>query len=188
MALTTRALMMRIDNYISDARKRFANNPYITIHGHVNPKTNKPEPLKVYFDINIPHYVERNGTPVLVSGQKGACVSYSPQHPKERPTVTTPETIVSVHSWGESKKLCLYTLYVPERYSLTRELEKVLLLAANCPESINFKSMCPPMSNYKEWTETGLRNGTLPTVKKDKLLGKVNPPRRRSVAGLRGLA
>lgn len=81
MALTTKALMMRIDNYIIDARKRFANNPYITIHGHLNPQTTKSEPLKVYFDINIPHYVERNGAPVLVNGQKGACVTYSPQHP-----------------------------------------------------------------------------------------------------------
>lgn len=188
MPLTTRALIMRIDNYILDARKRFANNPYITIHGHVNPKTNRSEPLKVYFDINLPHYVEKNGSPVLVSGQKGACVSYSPQHPKERPTVTTPEIIVSVHSWGKSKTLCLYTFYDPENYSLTRELEKVLLLAANCPESINYKSMCFPMSKYKDWTESGLDNGTLPTVSKRKLLGKYEAPARRSVTGLRGFA
>ena len=188
MALTAQALKMRIDNYIADAKKRFYNNPYITIHGHINPITNKFDPLKVYFDINFSHYVERNGKPVLVNGQKGAYVAFSPEHPKVRPTVVTPEIIVSVHSWGESRKLCLYTLYVPERYSLTRELEKVLLLAANCPESINYKSMCPPMSKYKAWTERGLTDGTLPTVTKTKLLGNYEPPTRRSVSGLRGFA
>ena len=177
--MTPNAILARIKQQKKDAVERFKNNKYVTIHDYSgNSNTNKCDPFSVWVDLNFPIYVERNGKPILVDGMKDIRIKYSTGYPETRPTVYVPENIVSVHCWGD-RTLCLHTKYSPESNTLIQELEKLMCLAANCPESINYNSMCRPMAHYKAWTEENLKNGNLPTIKKSVLLPQVPTRTRR---------
>lgn len=177
--MTPLAIQSRIRQDKIDANKRFKNNKYITIHDYTDHSDKeKKDPFSVWVDLNYPVYVERNGKPLLVDGMKDIRIKYSTGYPNTRPIVYVPENIASVHCWGD-KTLCLHTTYIPEEHTLIQEIENLMCLAANCPESINYKSMCRPMMHYKEWTEKGLSEGSLPTVEKSVLLPNVSVRKRR---------
>lgn len=186
MGLSAKALKLRIDSLLADANQYFTQNGYVTIHGHKHPVTGQIDPFKVWIDLNYPVYVERNKKPVKVSQLKGICIEFPSGYPKDRPVVRVPEIVVSVHSWGESRTLCAHTTYNSEEHTLIEEIQNIMMLCANCPETINYNSMTT-MKNYKDWTENGLKNGMLPTVKKSVLLPICKPMARRTATGLRGL-
>lgn len=177
--MTPMAVLSRINQFRVDANNRFRGNKYITIHDYRNSADQKKrDPYSVWVDLNFSIYVDRNGKPVLVDGMRDIRIQFSPEYPQKRPTVTCPENIASVHCWG-NHTLCTHTSYDPDTHTLIQELENLMCLAANCPESINYNSMCRPMKHYRDWTERLLKSGQLPTVPKKLLLPGALPRTRR---------
>ena len=52
-----------------------------------------------------------------------------------------------------------------------------MMLAASCPETINYKSPTPDHKWLIPWTQKGLESGILPTVQYNRLL-RILPARR----------
>lgn len=165
MPLTYKALLLRIDAMKKAAIEEFANNHYVTIHDYRNsPSAEKRNPLTVWIDLNFPVYVLNGKTPVLKrDGIRDICIKFDSGYPENRPRVTLPADIASVHTWN-TRTACTHSHYSAREHNLVKEISSIMTLAANCPEGINFHSMTQDHSYLKEWTEKSLEKGILPTV------------------------
>lgn len=178
MPLTYKALLLRIDAMKKAAIEEFANNPYVTIHDYRNsPSAEKRNPLTVWIDLNFPVYVLNGKTPVLKrDGISDICIKFDTGYPENRPRVTLPTDIASVHTWN-NRTACTHAQYSAREHNLAKEISSIMTLAANCDEAVNFKSMTQDHSYLAEWTKKSLEKGILPTVSYEKLLDR----RRRRV-------
>lgn len=169
MAMTAKALLMRINEMKRVAMAEYASNPYVTIHDYSRSESaEKRNPYSLWIDLNYPVYVLKDGKPVLQQGIKDVCILFKTTYPDERPTIKFPVSVASIHMWNNNYA-CTHTVYNPQTHNLTKEIANIMTLAANCPEGINYLS---PTSDHKwliDWTKESLRSGVLPTVPYQKL-------------------
>lgn len=165
MALTAKALLLRIAAMKAEAIKSFASNPYVTIHDYSHSSLpDKNNPFSVWIDVNYPVYVLENNTPVLrPEGVKDICIKFCTGYPEERPLVIMPVSIASIHTWN-NKVACTHAKYIPELHNLAMEISNIMKLCANCPEGLNYGSPTPDHRWLTEWTKKSLEAHILPTV------------------------
>lgn len=183
MALTSKALLLRLNTMRAEAVKEFASNPYVTIHDYSkSTSAEKKNPFTVWIDLNYPVYVLENNKPVLRQGIKNICIKFNTGYPEQRPSVILPVSIASIHTWNNNTA-CTHTAYNPITHNLVKEISNIMTLAANCPEGINYNSPTPDHEWLADWTQESLKNCTLPTVPYAQLL-MVNRKIRRSMKRL----
>lgn len=168
--MTPAAILLRIKHQKEEAIKHFKGNPYVTIHDYSSSASKeKSDPFTVWIDVNFPVYILNGDNPELKKdGIKDICIKYSTGYPENRPFVSSPVNVASVHCWSD-RHLCCYTNYNPQTHSLILEINSIITLCANCPETINYHSMTD-QGWLEGWIKTALGNKAIPTISKNDLI------------------